>query len=512
MSGKRIRILVLWIAIAVFMSCLTSCGIFGRGNEGVVNTDAVKFYTRSFGEAETKPDNAKIRQLIAEKSGVNVEVIVIPSSTYTDKLNIMIATGEVFDTVNLQGYSAHWSELKAMNAIKPLNEALDMYGPNIKALMGDAFKATMDSNGTIWGIPRKEEFPTGFVPTIRKDWLEKFGMEPPETMEQFEAYMEAVLTKNPSGNGLNNEIPLLPGWKWGGLTNFHPYFVGVAGDRYLDEADGKIKPVIINPGYKDMLIKIREWYKKGYLYKEFFVIQDAQFAELILSDRVGTTAGWYSSGLGQTEEMRKVNPNVQFIPLPVLRDGKAQAFPSNAIYSPELVVSSTSTNTEDVIKYLDWLMSSMDNYILAKYGIEGEHWEWVDKAEKSLRILPGADKKYTGFYATVTFTDPSIWPTLVPDEDDVKNTEYRKMWATLRNDNYSFLENIDAYIPLNLKGTAAENVSADADTLIEENRIRFILGEIDEAQWDAVIEQYMDIAGNVIIEEWTKLYNLFLGI
>src|SRR5699024_12146132 len=32
---------------------------------------------------------------------------------------------------------------------------------------------------------------------VRKDWLDKFGMEPPETLDEFEAYLEEVQGHNP---------------------------------------------------------------------------------------------------------------------------------------------------------------------------------------------------------------------------------------------------------------------------------------------------------------------------
>src|SRR5699024_5285251 len=46
---------------------------------------------------------------------------------------------------------------------------------------------------------------------VRQDWLDQFGMDPPSTLEEFEAYLVEVKNGDPNGNGEADEIPYSAG-------------------------------------------------------------------------------------------------------------------------------------------------------------------------------------------------------------------------------------------------------------------------------------------------------------
>lgn len=471
-------------------------------------TEPVKIYTRTLNNMETKPDNEKVLKVIEEKSGIKIQKYYVAQDGYSDKMNMMLASGEEFDVMDVLAYSEHWSVMKERKHIQPLNDLIDQYGPNIKRVMAEAFKTTSDNNGIIWAIPRQEDFPTGYVPSIRKDWVDALGMSMPTTLSELEAYFEAVLTKDPNKNGKNDEIPLASVGLDTLIQDFQAYFTGFYGQRYLD-SNGKVMKDWTHPGYKQMLEKFREWYQKGYIYKEFLIAKTNQVEDLITADRVGVFAGWYSNQVRPLVELQKINPQAAYDPVPVLQDSKmgVAAWGSNPKYSPRCVIPATSKNAAFAIKYIDWTLASMDNYTLAAIGIEGEHFNWVDKANNLLEVT-GADK-YSGNWLVTSFNSKELRAVKLISPEDKVGLEYDRLQKILKGDDFKYVEAFDHFVPYVTKGTAAENLTNDADTMMEEAKEKFILGLISGDEWDKAVEKYMELKGNILSEIWTQQYKEF---
>jgi putative aldouronate transport system substrate-binding protein len=485
-----------------------------KPEEKLVQTAPIKIYTRTLNDTENKTDNSKVLDAVQQKSGVKIEKIAVPNDGFKDKVNLMIASSEEFDVLDITGLSSNWSQFKEKNALMPLNDLIDKYAPNAKKYMQNGFKVTSDKDGKIWAVPRREEFPMGFAPSIRTDWLKTLNMKMPTTMVEFEAYMEAVKTKDPNKNNKNDEIPLLSDWNLGGFTaDLQPFFMGASGDRYLDK-DGKVMPIYAHPAYKTMLDKIADWYAKGYIAKDFNTINGNQVKDLVINDRCGAYIGWYNSPLTPWVDLNKNNPEAEYTPLPVFKDapstGKAQ-WASNPMYSGSFVVPKTSKNAAFVFKLLDWQFTSTENMALMKFGLENDHFTYADKVKNIVQVTADASKKYTSFFNLVDFNEPTLTPTSAVNKDDKKAVATDRFKTILRGSDYSYAEPFDAAIPYNLKGTPAETITNDGKTKVEEARIQRIMGKIDGAGWEKAVQDYMKLEGNILTEEWTKQYKAYTG-
>ena len=142
-------------------------------------TEPARFVIHS--NKENKTENDKIKALIEEKSGIDFEVIVVAENTWNEKVNVMIAGSEKFDTLNLTAGGGVWATYASNGAIQPYSqELLDTYLPDVMAMIPEeAWIPCKDAQGNIWALPRHETFTAGGVPSIRTDWLEKLGMEMP---------------------------------------------------------------------------------------------------------------------------------------------------------------------------------------------------------------------------------------------------------------------------------------------------------------------------------------------
>src|SRR5699024_3076170 len=95
-----------------------------------------------------------------------------------------------------------------------LNDLIEQYMPNLTALLEEnpeIRKVMTFPDGNIYSLPTiyDPDFDSLMMQHklwVRKDWLDKFGMDVPETIDEFEAYLEAVKSQDPNGNGKADEI------------------------------------------------------------------------------------------------------------------------------------------------------------------------------------------------------------------------------------------------------------------------------------------------------------------
>ena len=166
---------------------------------------------------------------------------------------------------------------------------------------------------------------------------------------------------------------------------------GTAGYQYSSvnyNADGSVKEVVpgwLSEGYQDMLNWEYKWQKDGVWEAEHNVRPDTDR----LSDYTNGKGAVYcvdptvTNLIDITRQVKMVNPSAEFTMLDPLdavdADGNAiegsGAFAEVSRTQDCLVINKQSENGELMLAYLDWMYSSVENYELCMYGIEGEHWE-----------------------------------------------------------------------------------------------------------------------------------------
>ncbi|MBP3656574.1 MAG: extracellular solute-binding protein, partial [Clostridia bacterium] len=219
------KLVALVLAVAMLLS-LTAVAFAEQ-------TEPARFVIRSNSNKENKTENDKIKALIEEKSGIDFEVIVVAENTWHEKVNVMIAGSEPFDTINLTAGGGVWANYASNGAIQPYTEEmLNTYLPDVMAMIPEeAWEPCLDAQGNIWALPRHETFTAGGIPSIRTDWLEALGMEMPTTLAELEAYFEGVKTQDVNGNGdPNDEYGYIPYFQSLFSGPLHVYYLGTKGD------------------------------------------------------------------------------------------------------------------------------------------------------------------------------------------------------------------------------------------------------------------------------------------
>lgn len=510
------KLISLLLALAMLLSMASAVA------EEATQTEPARFVIRSNSNKENKTENDKIKAMIEEKSGIDFDVIVVAENTWNEKVNVMIAGSEKFDTLNLTAASGVWSNYAANNAIQPYTqEMLDKYLPDVVAMIPEeAWTPCKDGEGNIWALPRHESFTAGRVPTIRTDWLEKLGMEMPTTLAELEAYFEGVKNTDVNGNGdPNDEYGYIPYFQSLFAGPLHIYYLGFYGecdnnDRFLAE-DGRVLPWYMHENAWALVSKAAEWYQKGYINQDYLTMTNETANDMGAQDRIGMCSGWYNMGLQGTSRLVEANPDstCAWAAIPNFTDAVSgvNAWGGNPAYMAEVALSATSTDPQWALKLINWIYEDEANYMLATYGIEGDHYILSDDGEFFTQP-DGATDRYMLEYQLLEWYDYDKYPEPLVSKETSSWSAYTG-WE-MRNQINAGIKNIaafDYYVPYNLNGTDAEFLTDDALTLIKEAMEKALVGELDENGWKQTVQTAWEIDGQIRSEVWTKQYHDFVG-
>ena len=257
--------------------------------------------------------NTQENQIKMEKiTNIHVDWLEIPNAGWTERKNLMLATGDLPDLFDAQLDASDLIRYGMDGTFIPMQDLIKNYAPNFtnlyKEMPGlDALITAPDKNQ--YGIARVNSGPwmvVNGVGIINKMWLDKLGLAMPKTIDDFHNVLKAFKTGDPNGNGKADEIPLTfcmdptstliqnSGFSWlissfgialGGNT-FNEHYVGVI--------NGKVVNMAALPQFKEAIAYISQLYSEGLIDMEGFTLSPAQWtAKMNLEPGiVGSTQLW----------------------------------------------------------------------------------------------------------------------------------------------------------------------------------------------------------------------------
>jgi len=398
---KKKRIFTMLTAVCLILSLFTACG---GGTQTTQESSASSAVSNDSGESADKgnakpvkivalmapPTNYKptdpgvlkqITDKILKDINVDFEYIVGPLdvSEYQTKLNLMLAGKEQLDIAE-----TYWEALHSKNMILELTDSIKTYGQDLTRLVTeDNLASGKDKEGKLWAIPRMPFACVTYPVMVRSDWLKKVGLSAPTTIDELEKVATTFRDQDPAGGG--KTIPLL-------TTMVHSRYALAGafiknGWCEYEGTDGRIYPPYMNEGYKDFVSKLADWYQKGLIAKEAFVYKTPDIAEAVKANRIGSTALWYSRITLNEGALQKTVPDAHY-EICQITGSKGIAETANYVLKlPEagsgsgsgtnsFVVFKNCKNVDAAIKLLNWGYQD-SNYLISKYGMEGQGFEMI---------------------------------------------------------------------------------------------------------------------------------------
>lgn len=488
------------VACAAMAGTMIAGMLAGCGGEKEVSSQVTYWAGISLGDGSSDADNIPFVQYLKENTGIDVD-FTIPSNDggqKSEQFNIMIASNEYPDIIewNWSGFKGGAQGAIDQGVIIPLNDYMDEGKlPNFVKYLEEhpeVDRLVKTDSGQYYTIPfiREDDKSRMFNgPILRKDWLDELGLEVPETIDEW----ENVLTQFKEKKGAAAPLTVLSNfWDVGAFMGAY----GVKNSFIVDE-DGKVSYGPAQEGYKEFLMKMNDWYKKGLLDNGFAQLDSNMLNSQMTSGKSGATVYAAGGGIGKWLGAMESDPAYDLVgaKFPVLNKGDKPKFGTKASafdgQGASITTSCPEERLDDALKLIDYAYSE-EGRNLYNFGKEGVDWtmeadgptytDYIMKNEdgKTMAEMLGLETRATGgpFAQHVRYTEQFLaLPQQSAAVDNWRNTEDEK---------YS--------VPAILSYTQEESdeytkIMSNVSTLKGEKFVKYIQGTDDFSTWDSYVAE-----------------------
>lgn len=370
----------------------------------------------------TNPDDVKElaeieAALKAEGHDIKIETIDLPggSSAYADALGVKLLSGDIPDIIYFQGGDQKMAEQGILEDLGPWIEK----SKNMKAALWPHNVERLSHYPYLVYIypPRAPQA------VMRKDWLDKLGLQPPTTVEEYEALFQAIHDADLDGDGTKgNTLGVTAFRNTAELDSIFNQAFGVTG-TWMKNADGKWVSARVTDAEKAKTAFYADLVKKGLLDKEFvtntFDVKEDKF----YTGKAGVVFGSSPEVIDiYAGKMRQAHPgqdiSLTLLPLPKGPGGQGLAALDVSKESRGWAISSLSKNKEEAFAVLDF-MASKKGQDIDRMGFDGVHYKVADG---KVTFTDQISTWYARFFNAANWTPPSplLSPTAQAALDTIK--------------------------------------------------------------------------------------------
>jgi putative aldouronate transport system substrate-binding protein len=297
-----------------------------------------------------------------------------------EQLNILLASGDYPDMIHYDwpGYSGGTAKLAADKVIVKLNDVIAKWMPNLNKYYTDTpsiARQVKSDDGSFYLVPfirGSDELRFTSGPVLRADWLKADGLNPPETIAEWETVMQAFKARNAA------EAPFS-----GSMDHLQRVFVQAYDVTQLFYPDGKeIKFGPMEPGFKTYLTQLASWYQKGLIDKNFMTI-DRKYQDAVMTNN--KAGAGYCAGGGQVGPYivtgQKTNPDYDLVAttFPVMKKGQKVKYINSFEFTSNghVVITTKCKDVEGAARWLDYAYGKEGN-LLFNFGTPGVSYTMVN--------------------------------------------------------------------------------------------------------------------------------------
>ena len=478
----------------------------------------------------SKENNTCLQWMLAS-TGIDLDITYVPGTDIETKRQLALSSGDYPDIFWGSGFTAadcvkYGSDEKIFI---PLNSLIDNYSYWYKDaldVMPDQLKVITQMDGNIYGIPNTEDsyhVSMSRKMWVNKDWMEALDIKIPETTSEFYDLLIAFKTRDPNGNGITDEIPLIAGvgskGVWQGdpcgflLNSFCPFY-SEDYSNYLYNDNGTIKCVAIMDEYREGLGYINKLWNEGLLDHSSFTNGSDDLYAITNNETkiIGCFPTGYVGCVTDVSNYENERPYHMVIPPLEGPNGRRAAW-----YSPQGVYTGSNFSITDkcefpeiAFRFLDFQFSietTMRNF----WGPKGETWEWlpedttlktVDGSKAIISYLPDYDYVISGIYNNRLGIRPAFMGKAY-NYGWTSNEKAPEDWTFMNEVDYAQGYFTDPYVPYADKDSPLSPIiytQEDNETLtqlqlvlrnyLDTQRVAFISGESSlDNDWATYVER-----------------------
>lgn len=440
---------------------------------------------------EVNFDNNPMLDAIEEKTGVRLEIEAPPISNYTDRLQIVMASGDLPDIVYTWEMDQNYEKWAADGLLWELDDRIENY-PNLMHNITEGMwtRAKTSTTGKIHAVPRPH-IPAQWGVIANQEWLDKLGVEMPTTLDELYEYGKLVATQDPDGNGKDDTFLFSPYNLWSDcwlVFAFLPFSIEKSIVSYLPDTDGEYKVRENMSGYWPYLDFMRKLYAEKIIDQEFFTNNYYDDKVKFTQNRVAMYHGGATSitDLESKGELANATEICTFHPAML---GEGQTKPRNeaaaATWGGWMINADVEEEKLDrILEFLDWA-NSEEGFVTIAAGVQGIDYESYDLSTRMLVVTPEQQEaKNSHVSGYLNFANAYEGLGLAP-ADTPERIDYA---MDVINNFEAAVDQID--IP-SVKSPKADNWPADnpdIQTKKTELEIKYVVGEIEKEDLQAYLD------------------------
>ena len=355
------------LAIVLALALLMAMGI-ASAEEPVKLTWWV--FTASDAPVDWPEVEAKLNEISREKIGVEIEYKYMNA----DQINMATQAGEYFDLAFTCGWYNDYATNIANGMFLDIAPYMDLLA-EAKALTPDNLWAGVTQGDKIYGFPHVKDY------GIEVFWIldaaffrDELGLDPKSYeaqhigFEEMGEYMAKYKEKYP--NEIPLKIPKAGATSWtNGVADWitFEYWLGLDWDAKGTEDELKVKSALDIPKFQKYVNTLHDWYEKGYINADAAVTESVPRT---VGGVVQSGQGWF----GAETVWANACQNEIFISR---FDGPYLT--TDGLIGSVTAVSSYSKYPEEAVKAINLMNSDPEYRTIARYGIEGKHYEVVEE-------------------------------------------------------------------------------------------------------------------------------------
>ena len=502
---------------SLFLVLMMVMSLFGSTNALAEDPVEINVLARIW--SPYKEDQRDIISEIEKACNVKFNIEWAPNDGYSERLYSTLASGKIPDLI--ARYQVSESSLLNEGAIVPLDEYLHL-APNYVAAIGeDIANLTNANDGHLYAISNIVDIPPAYCMSIRKDWLDRVGLDVPETWEEWLTVWRAFRDQDANGNGdPNDEIPFTAAGEhiyslWGGSPLL---FVGIVSNHYFYLENDTYQLVYDHPRYRDYLEIMRMLYSENLMDKEFITHNYQDTRALQAANVAGSALQFSNATQTSLKTLLETDENAEFIVVPpVVGPFGDQLMPSRDKFDGRgfyaTIQAEKDGKMEAIMRFVDYMFSE-EGTKLMNFGVEGIHHTMVDgKPVLAQEILDGG---WSVAREAGLASQPFLmnWTQEMFSQRSFKNQPIEEMNKVDRvaADAFTMYDEYYFNIPPTLETAAYVEYSTDLFPMVEELRAKCITGEITIDEFFEQYEALKPLGLDAINQDAQAAWNLVNGL
>lgn len=468
--------------IALATTALVGASIFAGCSSTATSkkSDVVtlKWYTIGAEPKDLQLVEDEANKYLEEKIGVNIDMNFIDYGEYSQKLGVIINSGEAYDLAFTCSWAGDYLGNARKGAFLDLTPYLDNIGSEMKEAIDDRFWSGAEVDGGIYAVPNQKEICTAPMWVFTKEYVDKYNIPYTElhSLEDLEPWLKLIK---------ENEPDVTPLYITKGFSA-PQYFEQLVDPVGIEYEDGSlvVKNMFETDKMKSTLETLRKYYQAGYINADSATAQDDKSVKRFVT-----------KGDGQPYAEVLWSKDLKY---DVVASQITDSYITNASTTGSMIaVSKNSKNPDKAVEFLNLL--NTDEYIrnLLNYGIEGTHYESVN--DKQIKLTDKASDYSVGYY-----TLGNLFITKVLDN------EPETKWDEFQEFNDAAKES--AVLGFKFDTSKVTNEIAAINNVLEEFKSTIYSGSVDVDEYlDKLNKKLKDQGIDRVIEEMQTQLDAWLA-